>query len=410
MTIQQIVRGIVRLALVTVIEGVSLWLTTLIVPGITITATDTEDGTLIGAISVAMVLAVLNGLVRPILILLTLPINMITLGLFTLVINALMLMLVSNILPFFEVSSFWSALAGGLILSAVNTLITGLTTIDDDQAFYDGVVQWLSKRRLEKRDDDTGRGIVMLEIDGLSYLRMEAAIESGLMPTAGCSSNKAGMPCLTMTAACRRRPQPARRASCMEITTIFQPFAGMTKSRGVCTYRIISAMRPRLTAATPMAMGLLRDGTSINNLMSGDAKKAILTMSVLVETPEEVDSRSPADMYLVFRKSLFLHQGAGPHLLGHCLVELVQAARQRIRRVVPRINRLEKAYPILRGVTNVFMRDVSTYTVVLDIIRGSPAIYTTYVGYDEVAHHAGPDTKDAMDTLKGIDVAAKANS
>ena len=140
MTIQQLVRAIVRLALVTVIEGVSLWLTILIVPGITIKAADTEDGTLIGAISVAMVLAVLNGLVRPILILLTLPINMITLGLFTLVINALMLMLASYILPFFEVQSFWSALAGGLILSAVNTVITGLTTIDDDQAFYNGVV------------------------------------------------------------------------------------------------------------------------------------------------------------------------------------------------------------------------------------------------------------------------------
>jgi hypothetical protein len=49
------------------------------------------------------------------------------------------------------------------------------------------------------------------------------------------------------------------------------------------------------------------------------------------------------------------------------------------------------------------MRDISTYTVILDIIRGSPAIYTTFVGYDEVAHHAGPDTKDAMDTLRGFD-------
>ena len=121
MNFKQIASAIVRLLVVTGIEGVSLWLATLIAPGITIVATETEDGALIAAISVAMVLAVLNVLVRPILILLTLPINMISLGLFSLVINALMLMFVSNILPFFEVASFWSALAGGLILSAVNT-------------------------------------------------------------------------------------------------------------------------------------------------------------------------------------------------------------------------------------------------------------------------------------------------
>ena len=149
--------------------------------------------------------------------------------------------------------------------------------------------------------------------------------------------------------------------------------------------------------------GLLREGTSINNLMSGDASKAILTMSVLVDTPEEVDARSPADMYLVFVNPYFFIRTL-ILTVWDIVVELVQGARQRMRRIVPRINRLEKAYPILRGVTNVFMRDVSTYTVILDIIRGSPAIYTTYVGYDEVAHHAGPDTKDAMDTLKGIDV------
>jgi hypothetical protein len=111
-------------------------------------------------------------------------------------------------------------------------------------------------------------------------------------------------------------------------------------------------------------------------------------------------------MYLVFLNPYFFTK-ALILTLWDIAVELVQAARQRIGRVEPRINRLEKAYPILRGVTNVFMRDLSTYTVVLDIIRGSPAIYTTYVGYDEVAHHAGPDTKDAMDTLKSIDVQLK---
>jgi uncharacterized membrane protein YvlD (DUF360 family) len=406
MTLKHIVRAIVRLVVITVIEGVSLWLTTLIAPGITIIAADTEDGALISAISVAMVLAVLNGLLRPILILLTLPINMISLGLFSLVINALMLMLASNILPFFEVDSFWTALIGGLILSAVNTLITGFTTIDDDQAFYDGVVQWLSERRMEERGDDTSRGLVMLEIDGLSYLRMKEAIKSGLMPTAGLlieqgghalSHYDCGLP--SQTSACQ--------AGIMYGDNYDIPaFRWYDKEQGRLYVSNNFHDAAEINGRYANGNGLLREGTSINNLMSGDAKKAILTMSVLVDTPDEVDSRSPADMYLVFANPYFFSR-ALILTIWDILVELVQGARQRIRKVEPRINRMEKAYPILRGVTNVFMRDVSTYTVILDIIRGSPAIYTTYVGYDEVAHHAGPDTKDAMDTLRGIDVQLK---
>lgn len=39
----------------------------------------------------------------------------------------------------------------------------------------------------------------------------------------------------------------------------------------------------------------------------------------------------------------------------------------------------------------------------LDVVRGVPAIYTTYLSYDEVAHHAGPDTPDALNTLRSLD-------
>jgi hypothetical protein len=57
---------------------------------------------------------------------------------------------------------------------------------------------------------------------------------------------------------------------------------------------------------------------------------------------------------------------------------------------------LHKGYPFLRAATNVFLRDLSAYLIILDIIRGVPAIYTTFVGYDEVAHHSGPWTQDAL--------------
>lgn len=393
-------RAIIRLFVVTVIEGLSLLLTAWIFPGITITVPETSD-LLTAAVSVAIVLAILNGLVRPILILLTLPINMITVGLFTLVINALMLLLTSYFLPFFQVDGFLSALGGALILAAVNTILTGLITIDDDLSFYDGVVQWLSRRKLEVKEGEIGRGIVMLEIDGLSYQRMKRAIENGFMPTTeklvlngrhALSHYDCGLP--SQTSACQ--------AGIMYGDNYDIPaFRWYDKDQGrlYVSNHFHDAFEIN---ARYSGQGLMRGGTSINNLMSGDASKAILTMSVLTEGPEDVDRRSPGDMYLVFVNPYFFSR-AFILTIWDIIVELFQGLRQRLRDERPRINRLEQAYPILRGVTNVLMRDVSTYTVILDIIKGSPAIYTTFVGYDEVAHHAGPDTNDAMDTLRGFD-------
>ncbi|HFE66307.1 MAG TPA: hypothetical protein ENJ93_03505, partial [Chloroflexi bacterium] len=148
--------------------------------------------------------------------------------------------------------------------------------------------------------------------------------------------------------------------------------------------------------------GLLREGTSINNLMSGEADNTLMTMSTMKGSKLGDSPRTSKDLYLVFVNPYFFTR-AIVLTVWDLLVEFFQGARQRIRNEFPRINRLEKGYPILRALTNVFLRDISAYTVILDIMRGSPAIYTTFVGYDEIAHHAGPDTKDALDSLHGFD-------
>ena len=76
----------------------------------------------------AAVLGFLNAFLRPFLLILTLPINFLTLGLFTFVINAILLMMVSGVSAGFEVASFWSALGGSLIISLVSSLLTSLVS------------------------------------------------------------------------------------------------------------------------------------------------------------------------------------------------------------------------------------------------------------------------------------------
>ncbi|MFX7052616.1 phage holin family protein, partial [Acinetobacter baumannii] len=69
------------------------------------------------AMIAAAVLAIINTLIRPILVLLTLPVTLLTLGLFIFVINALLFLFVSNLLSGFVVSGFWTALLGSLLYS-----------------------------------------------------------------------------------------------------------------------------------------------------------------------------------------------------------------------------------------------------------------------------------------------------
>ena len=72
----------------------------------------------------AAVLGILNAFFRPILFLLTLPITIVTLGLFTFVVNAIMLLMVSGVISGFAVRGFWSAVFGSLLISIVSWLLT----------------------------------------------------------------------------------------------------------------------------------------------------------------------------------------------------------------------------------------------------------------------------------------------
>ncbi len=95
------------------LTALGLWLAASIVPGVTFAGV----GTLLIA---ALLLGIVNAVVRPVLIILTLPITVLTLGLFLLVINAAMLGLVAWLLSGFAISSFLSALGASLVISAVS--------------------------------------------------------------------------------------------------------------------------------------------------------------------------------------------------------------------------------------------------------------------------------------------------
>ena len=126
-----------------IVNAVALWVATLIVPGITLHETGgsyAADGGAIGnevsvptitaLLVVAVVFALVNAVIKPVVQLLSLPLTILTLGLFLLVVNALMLMLTSWITTTFQpfgaeyvVSGFWAAFFGAIVVGLVNWVL-----------------------------------------------------------------------------------------------------------------------------------------------------------------------------------------------------------------------------------------------------------------------------------------------
>ena len=103
------------------VNAAALWVATRIVPGVT------YSGSLLPLLGVALVFGIVNAFIRPVAKLLALPLIILTLGIFALVVNGLMLWLTSSLSESlglgFHVSGFWAAFFGSLVVSIVSTLL-----------------------------------------------------------------------------------------------------------------------------------------------------------------------------------------------------------------------------------------------------------------------------------------------
>ena len=98
------------------VSAVAILITAYVLPGVHV------DG-ILAAFILAVILGVINTFIRPVLVMLTLPLSIVTLGLFVLVINALLVMLASYIVPGFTVAGFWYAFLFGIVLAIVSYVL-----------------------------------------------------------------------------------------------------------------------------------------------------------------------------------------------------------------------------------------------------------------------------------------------
>lgn len=397
--LRDIVRAVARFIVVWVVDTFSLFITAALLPGFDIVAAS-ELGRLAVASAAALMLGAMNIVVRPIILLLARPFGWIVLFVVGFFVNALVLLIASWLVRDFVVSGVLSAILASLVIAVINVIITELFSINDDESFFNGVIARQAQREAFPAAADDVRGLLILEVDGLSVHHLRRAIELGYMPTFRRLMDEQGYRISRIDCGLPSQTSACQAGILFGDNFDIPSFRWVDKTQG--KLYVSTKAAAELNARYAKGQGLARQGSSINNMLCGDASKSLLTFATLFDASPEEKKRRARDIYLLMLNPYFFMRVVVLSI-ADVILELWEGWNQRRRDEQPRLNRLHKFYPLVRAMTTVFLRDVSMGLISLDIMRGVPVIYSTYVGYDEVAHHSGTWSKDAFRTLRQFD-------
>ncbi len=379
-----------RVLLSWALTAASIGVAAAILPGVDIAGTA-------GAFAVAAVVAVLNAVLPPILAALRLPF-MLALGfVLVLLLNGLVLELASRVLDnTFVVDSFGWALLAALIVAAVSLVLEVIFGTNDDDTYALRVVQRIARRQGGATRTEAP-GILFLEIDGLALPVLRRAMRDGNAP------NMArwiadGTHALTEWETDLSSQTGASQAGILLGSNDDIPaFRWVDKESGTLTACSAPADCARIEAAHATGIGLLIDGgASRGNLLSGEAEEVILTVSRM-----EAEKRANPGYRAFFANGFNVTRSLV--LFGWEVILEWTASLRAIRRDVRPRGHRGGSYPFLRGAMCVVVRDLISYGVLTDMMRGRPAVYATFSSYDEVAHHSGLERADTLEALRKLD-------
>jgi len=254
---------------------------------------------------------------------------------------------------------------------------------------------------LPRAESSKERGFVAIQIDGLSSAHLQVAMEMGYAPHLRrllrrgefvLHSWRCGLPCTT----------PAVQAGIMFGNNEDIPaFRWYDKDAGesiVCKPpRAIKSIQDRISSGR---RGILAGGSSYMNMFDGEASLSMFTLGAM-NRKRFFESVRGIGFLLLFALNPYRSLKTMILAVWEYLTDLAQQASARIKG--QRRRPLDRAFSLLRVITNVVFREIQTFAVMVDIYRGVPAIYTTYYGYDELAHHYGPLSKIALRALHALD-------
>lgn len=377
--------------MVTAITGFTLWLTAAWLPGFTIDSW--RDAFLAG-----LVIGLVNAVVWPALAFLVVPLSVLTLGLGAIMLNAVFVLWVLEWLPGIAIDGFWQALAIVLALAIVSTAISSALALDDD-AWFDERMSRQARRRSKGATVTDIPGIVFIQLDGVAHAVLKRALRSGDAPTLHRWIRDRSHELIGWETGWSSQTGVSQCGILHGSTSDMPAFRWVDKSTGKVVVSNHPASAAQIERDHSDGNGLLsHNGSSYGNLFTGDAERSVLTMNGAGRRKE---GRIGAGYF-----GYFARPGQATRTLLASIAEIARerraAGRQRRHGVEPRVER-GWVYALLRTFTTIITRDVSVQGVVNDMCEGRAAIYVDMLGYDEVAHHSGPERVDALAVLRDLD-------
>lgn len=348
------------------------------------------------ALIMILSLSLINAILWPLLGRISLRFLVFTLGFGTFLIDGIILDMISIFIDGVSIegiSLFSIPLLIGLINSALSMLM-GL----DNASYYRSIL----KQEIEPKDENIIKkeAFLFVEIDGLSYKVLQDALDRNIMPNLKKLITD-GTHRLTSWQTDLSSQTSSSQAGILHGNNSNIPaFRWVEKENN---NRIVSSNSMgdanRIEAEISDGKGLLScNGASRSNLFSGDAEDYMLTYSKF-GTLSDFYTRTWYYLYVspfVITKIILL-------FLWDMLMEFFSRIYHFIYNITPRLKK-GLSYYVARGGANVVMREATTLALIGDVYAGKyNVIYSTYMGYDEIAHHSGIRDRDAFRALKQID-------
>jgi hypothetical protein len=288
---------------------------------------------------------------------------------------------------------FFAALLVAFILAVGLMVLAPALSIDDDAR----QLRVVRRRARRVRERTEVPGVIMFEIDGLAEAVLRRAIHEGHAPTMARWVEEGSHRVVPWECDLSSQTGASQAGLLLGSNEDMPAFRWYEKESGRTMVSNHGKDAVELERRHSDGGGLLAaGGASRGNMFSGDAPHCSATMSVLRDR-----QRSSAREYFAYFADPYGFSRTIALYIWDVLQERRAARRQR-RRGEEHIDR-GGLYPFIRGAITVVMRDLNVATLLGDIVEGVPVVYSTFVGYDEVAHHSGIQQPDAFAVLKQHD-------
>jgi uncharacterized membrane protein YvlD (DUF360 family) len=370
-----------------VVEAVVLVLLAAILPGVETLSFD-------AALLVAVVMALINAILWPLVIRLALPLAVLTFGLGSLLLSAGAVSLAFYVVDG-KTPPFGSDIAIAFGLALVSMFVAPLLDVGGDANHMRVVRRRVRRGRKHNRTDIPG--VILFEIDGLGEGVLRDAIRGGHVPTIARWLSEGTHRVMGWECDLSSQTGASQAGLLLGSNWDMPAFRWYEKESGRTLVSNHPADAAEIERRRSTGEGLLAgEGTSRGNMFSGDAPRCAATMSMIRDR-----TRSKSGDFFAYFSDPYGFMRTIVLSLADIAAERRAAARQR-RSGAEHVDR-GRFYPLIRATITVIMRDLTVAMLMADIVEGVPVSYATFVGYDEVAHHSGIREPDALAVLKRHD-------